>query len=189
MWAHALACFGKHAGAGKRRRERRLRQCSRHERMTVAMAFSESYHHTLFWPALLETVVEAGKYSIPWGPKTERVELHDALRRHRRGDAEAPRAHFEADCGAHRRRCASATGLGRGLAGRRRSRRAHHGAHCLCIVRPRITVSRTNCGAECGCSCASSQGGNRRSCAVRFAGARSRTNRGAHGGCPCAIDR
>ena len=34
-----------HAGAAKRRRERRLRQWLRHERMTVAMAVAEATHH------------------------------------------------------------------------------------------------------------------------------------------------
>ena len=33
------------AGAGKRRRERRLRQSQRHERMTVAMALAEATYH------------------------------------------------------------------------------------------------------------------------------------------------
>ena len=33
------------AGAAKRRRERRLRQWQRHERMTVAMALAEATHH------------------------------------------------------------------------------------------------------------------------------------------------
>ena len=36
--------FGEHAGTGRRRR---LRQWLRHERLTVAMAFSRAYHHTL----------------------------------------------------------------------------------------------------------------------------------------------
>ena len=35
-----------HAGAAKRRRDRRLRQCLRHERMTVAMAVAEATHHS-----------------------------------------------------------------------------------------------------------------------------------------------
>ena len=33
------------AGAAKRRRERRLRQWQRHERLTVAMALAEATHH------------------------------------------------------------------------------------------------------------------------------------------------
>ena len=37
---------GEHAGAAKRRRERRLRAMLRHERMTVAMVLSEIKHHT-----------------------------------------------------------------------------------------------------------------------------------------------
>ena len=37
---------GEHAGAAKRRRERRLRAMLRHERMTVAMVLSEKKHHT-----------------------------------------------------------------------------------------------------------------------------------------------
>ena len=37
---------GQHAGAAKRRRERRLRAMLRHERMTVAMVLSEKKHHT-----------------------------------------------------------------------------------------------------------------------------------------------
>ena len=35
-----------HAGAAKRRRERRLRQFLRHERLPVAMVLSEKKHHT-----------------------------------------------------------------------------------------------------------------------------------------------
>ena len=35
-----------HAGSAKRRRERRLRQFLRHERLTVAMVLSEKKHHT-----------------------------------------------------------------------------------------------------------------------------------------------
>ena len=39
--------LGEHAaGAAKRRRERRLRQWQRHERMTVAMALAEATHHS-----------------------------------------------------------------------------------------------------------------------------------------------
>ena len=34
------------AGAAKRRRERRLRQWLRHERMTVAMVVAEATHHS-----------------------------------------------------------------------------------------------------------------------------------------------
>ena len=37
---------GEHAGAARRRRERRLRQFLRHERLTVAMVLSEKKHHT-----------------------------------------------------------------------------------------------------------------------------------------------
>ena len=37
---------GAHAGTAKRRRERRLRQFLRHERLTVAMVLSEKKHHT-----------------------------------------------------------------------------------------------------------------------------------------------
>ena len=37
---------GEHAGAARRRRERRLRATLRHERMTVAMVLSEKKHHT-----------------------------------------------------------------------------------------------------------------------------------------------
>ena len=38
--------MAEHAGAAKRRRERRLRAMLRHERMTVAMVLSEIQHHT-----------------------------------------------------------------------------------------------------------------------------------------------
>ena len=58
-----------HAGAAMRRRQRRLRQWHRHERMTVAMALAEATHH-----------------AAPRGPKTARAgegvehEQHDGLR-------------------------------------------------------------------------------------------------------------
>ena len=42
MWSHAN---GEHAGAARRRRERRLRQFLRHERLSVAMALAEFSHH------------------------------------------------------------------------------------------------------------------------------------------------
>ena len=42
MWSHAN---GEHAGAARRRRERRLRQFLRHERLSVAMALAEFTHH------------------------------------------------------------------------------------------------------------------------------------------------
>ena len=56
-----------HAGAARRRRERRLRAYLRYARMSVAMALAEATHHT-----------------APWGQKTarargeERDELHDS---------------------------------------------------------------------------------------------------------------
>ena len=34
-----------HAGAARRRRERRLRQFMKHERLTVAMLLAEMHHH------------------------------------------------------------------------------------------------------------------------------------------------
>ena len=37
------------AGAAKRRRQRRLRQWQRHERMTVAMALAAATHHAAPW--------------------------------------------------------------------------------------------------------------------------------------------
>ena len=40
-----MACVGISTGAAKRRRERRLRQWQRHERMTVAMALAQATHH------------------------------------------------------------------------------------------------------------------------------------------------
>ena len=40
-----MAGVGIATGAAKRRRERRLRQWQRHERMTVAMALAEATHH------------------------------------------------------------------------------------------------------------------------------------------------
>ena len=44
MWSHVDD--GEHVtGSAKRRRERRLRQWLRHERMTVAMALAEAQHH------------------------------------------------------------------------------------------------------------------------------------------------
>ena len=64
-----------HVSAARRRRERRLRQWLRHERM----ALTEACHHTMSKPALMIKVVEAEKYSAPSGPKTERSETHDAL--------------------------------------------------------------------------------------------------------------
>ena len=39
-----------HPGAAKRRRERRLRQFLRHERLPVAMVLSEKKHHTYRGP-------------------------------------------------------------------------------------------------------------------------------------------
>ena len=42
MWTASLA---EHAGAAMRRRQRRLRQWLRHERLSVAMALAESQHH------------------------------------------------------------------------------------------------------------------------------------------------
>ena len=42
MWSNAN---GEHAGAARRRRERRLRQFLRHERLSVAMALAEFTHH------------------------------------------------------------------------------------------------------------------------------------------------
>ena len=42
MWTASMA---EHAGAAKRRRERRLRQFLRHERQTVAMLLAETQHH------------------------------------------------------------------------------------------------------------------------------------------------
>ena len=44
MWSHAHVEHA--AGAARRRRERRLGQFLRHERMSVAMALAESTHHT-----------------------------------------------------------------------------------------------------------------------------------------------
>ena len=41
MWSQVN---GEHAGAARRRRERRLRQLLRHERLSVAMALAESLH-------------------------------------------------------------------------------------------------------------------------------------------------
>ena len=43
-----------YAVAASRRRERRLRQWLRYKRMTVAMALSDAYHHTMSEPALLK---------------------------------------------------------------------------------------------------------------------------------------
>ena len=43
MWSQA---HGEHAGAAVRRRQRRLRQWLRHERLSVAMALAENNHHT-----------------------------------------------------------------------------------------------------------------------------------------------
>ena len=46
MTRFCTAAMAEHAaGAAKRRRERRLRQWQRHERMTVAMALAEATHH------------------------------------------------------------------------------------------------------------------------------------------------
>ena len=43
MWSQA---HGEHGGAARRRRERRLRQFLRHERLSVALALAEYSHHT-----------------------------------------------------------------------------------------------------------------------------------------------
>ena len=51
LCSHQLCTFmwsqvnGEHAGAARRRRERRLRQFLRHKRLSVAMALAESLHH------------------------------------------------------------------------------------------------------------------------------------------------
>ena len=58
--------FGEHAGTGRRRR---LRQWLRHEPLTVAMAFSRAYHHTLS-RSTPHKVVQAEQHSAPRGPKT-----------------------------------------------------------------------------------------------------------------------
>ena len=42
MWSQA---HGEHAGAAIRRRQRRLRQWLRHERLSAAMALAETSHH------------------------------------------------------------------------------------------------------------------------------------------------
>ena len=61
------------AGAAKRRRERRLRQWHRHERMTVAMALAEAALHAA--PrgpktARAQEEVERETYNVPWHQKT-----------------------------------------------------------------------------------------------------------------------
>ena len=53
----AMECHGEHGGSTRRRRQRRLRQWHRHERMTVAVALAEATHH-----------------AAPRGPKTARAQ-------------------------------------------------------------------------------------------------------------------
>ena len=54
------------SGAAKRRRERRLRQFLRHERLTVAMALTENLHHS-------RQKVEGGEHVGPRAQKTARA--------------------------------------------------------------------------------------------------------------------
>ena len=62
--AAAMECHGERvSGAAKRRRERRLRQWHRHERLTVQMALCEALHHAA-------PQVERGENSVPRGQKT-----------------------------------------------------------------------------------------------------------------------
>ena len=72
-----------HAGAAKRRRERRLRSWLQHERMTVAMVLSEALHHSA-------QKVEVATHDALRGLKADRTregevrEPHDALRGQKR---------------------------------------------------------------------------------------------------------
>ena len=65
--AVAMECHGERvSGAAKRRRERRLRQWHRHERLTVQMALCEALHHAA-------PQVERGENSAPRGQKTHKA--------------------------------------------------------------------------------------------------------------------
>ena len=68
---HASAWRTAATGASKRRRERRLRQWQRHERMTVAMAVAEATHHSAPRRQKTATVIREGEVQ----------EKYDALRR------------------------------------------------------------------------------------------------------------
>ena len=62
-----MECHGERvSGAAKRRRERRLRQWHRHERLTVQMALCEALHHAA-------PQVERGENSAPRGQKTHKA--------------------------------------------------------------------------------------------------------------------
>ena len=65
--AVAMECLGERvSGAAKRRRERRLRQWHRYERLTVQMALCEALHHAA-------PQVERGENSAPRGLKTHKA--------------------------------------------------------------------------------------------------------------------
>ena len=70
-----------HAGAAKRRRERRLRSWAKHERQTVAMALAEALHHSApRRPKTARAGVRPGVLEDP-GPRRETEhEQHAALR-------------------------------------------------------------------------------------------------------------
>ena len=66
------------ATAAARRRQRRLRQWLRHERLSVAMALAEKLHHSAYRSVpLKEELVEHEKYDAPRGQKTARAGEED----------------------------------------------------------------------------------------------------------------
>ena len=88
--------------AGAAREGSALREWLRHELVTVALALPP---HDV--PACSEEGGVGRKYLAPRRPNAERAETHGAPRRQENGDVEVaqtipPRAHSEADCGAHR---------------------------------------------------------------------------------------
>ena len=71
MQCHLQLAAMADCGAAMRRRQRRLRQFMRHERLNVAMALAEALHHS---SGLLTEVVERRE-----GPEGEVRETHYAL--------------------------------------------------------------------------------------------------------------
>ena len=74
-------------GSARRRRERRLRQFLRHERLSVAMALSEKNHHT------------------SRGQRKDRAGGEARVARPRSGSASPPRSGSAARCGTSARAC------------------------------------------------------------------------------------
>ena len=106
---------GEHAGAVRRRHERRLRQFLRHERLSVAMALAEYSHHTSrenyeprqLNPPLFQAAWRPALLSVIAGPQ-ERVQRIAELIvvcqchrswRNRGGDSASGECLHDADCG------------------------------------------------------------------------------------------